>query len=209
MSPMPGLVHLVDDDPSIRRGMDRLLKVHGYEVRTYPDAAAFLEAPDGPGPACLLLDLRLPGLDGLGLQSRLAVRSQDLPIVFLTAHGDVPTAVQAMKAGALDFLPKPFEEASLLRALDAALDRSRLLQLERSEREHLSRTFQTLTPREREVLQGVLAGRLNKQIAFDLGIAEKTVKIHRGHALRKLGNPSLPTLARMASLGDFRVPPGE
>lgn len=191
-----GTVFLVDDEAAQRRAMTRLLGAHGLEVQAFAGAHEFLSAYDPALPGCLLLDLRMPGMSGLELQQELARRGSQIPIVFLTGHADVPTSVYSMKQGAVDFLQKPVQEERLLEALENAL---RLDAARRSEEDELRddrERLATLSSREREVLDAILAGSSNKQVAFALGIAERTVKLHRSRAFSKMGGPSLPELAR-------------
>jgi FixJ family two-component response regulator len=180
------IVHLVDDDAQVARALARLLREHGLETAVHGSAEAFLARPDLAGPACLVLDVNLPGLDGLGLQQRLAAQGAPMPIVFLTGHGDIPMSVRAIKAGAVDFLTKPVDAQTLLGAVHAALaedarTRQQLAGLAAIRRRHAS-----LTPREREVLAMLATGRLNKQIASDLGITEPTVKFHRARIMERM-----------------------
>jgi len=191
------LVRLVDDEPATRTALDRLLRAAGHRVRAYESAEAFLAADDPAEPGCLLLDVHMPGMDGLELQRTLVGRAA-LPIVFLTCHGTIPTSVRAMKAGAVDFLTKPVEKADLLRAIAAAVERDRRGRQERGEHAALWQRYERLTPREREVLQRVVQGQLNKQIAADLGTSEQNIKFHRGHVMRKMAVESLADLVRAA-----------
>jgi FixJ family two-component response regulator len=196
-------VYVVDDDASICRALARLLRSAGFAVQTFPSAKAFLDwsAPDRP--ACLVLDIRMPGPSGLDLQSALREADRLLPIVFITGHGDVATSVRAMKAGAVDFLQKPFDDQELLACVQRALETSRAQRAERAERAMLGQRVACLTPREREVLRLVVTGMLNKQIADTLDIAEKTVKVHRGRVMEKMRAGSVADLVRMtAKLGD-------
>jgi RNA polymerase sigma factor (sigma-70 family) len=191
-------VLIVDDDADIRESLQALLRSVGLESRAMDSLPDFLKSEPPPGPTCLILDVRLPGRSGLDYQRDLAAANVKLPIIFITGHGDVPMSVQAMKGGAIEFLTKPFRNQDLLDAIQLGLTRDRA----RCESEEALRTvrecFETLTPREREVMQHVVSGRLNKQIASDIGISEMTVKIHRGNVMRKMKAPSLPDLARMA-----------
>jgi FixJ family two-component response regulator len=197
-SPGP-VVYVVDDDEGMRTALCRLLEAAGYEARPYASAGDFLlaEAIDGPG--CVLLDLKLPGPSGLDLQEALAKREDALPVVFLTGHGDVPSSVRALKAGASDFLTKPVEREPLLAAVDKALAEDAVRRAERAEQRALQERYETLTPREREVMAHVVAGRLNKQIAAEIGAAERTVKAHRAQAMEKMQVDSLADLVRAAS----------
>jgi FixJ family two-component response regulator len=198
--PLPSSkVFLVDDDDSVRRGLGRLIKSGGYEVQTFVSARGFLENGDySKGPACLVLDVRMPGLNGLDLQRELQAANAILPIIFITGHGDIPTTVRAMKAGAVDFLPKPVKDVVLLRAIEQALARAVRDNAEREALEAQSKRLNTLTPREREVMALVVSGLLNKQIAFELGTVEKTIKVHRARVMQKMGVNSLAELVRLA-----------
>jgi FixJ family two-component response regulator len=191
-------VFVVDDDRSVRDGLRRLLSSLGMTVEVFPTAQAFLGArrPDAPG--CLVLDVRLPGLSGLDLQQELAKTDTTLPIIFLTGHGDIPMSVRAMKAGAIEFLTKPFREQDLLDAIRQAIERDRTARAERRELTELRRRYDTLTPRERDVMAGVVAGLLNKQIAAELGSAEATVKEQRGQVMQKMQAGSVADLVRSA-----------
>ena len=192
------VVYIVDDDPSVRRALARLVRSVGLQVETFPSAKAFLDHPAPDRPACLVLDIRLPGPSGLDLQSTLIQTRRDIPIIFITGHGDVPTSVRAMKGGAVDFLQKPFNDQDLLDCIHHAILMARQQRIERAERAELQSRFATLTPREREVLALVVTGILNKQIADRLGIAEKTTKVHRGRVMEKMQAQSVPDLVQMA-----------
>ncbi|MGA7904984.1 MAG: response regulator [Terrimicrobiaceae bacterium] len=198
MIPPGSLVFLVDDDPSVRKGLTRLLLSADCFVEVFSSAADFLAREPHTGPACLILDVRMPGLNGLDLQEMLTRQLRDEQIVFITGHADVPMSVHAMKAGAVDFLPKPFDNEALLRAVDNALARSAERTRQRIEQNSVRSRFDELTPREFEVLQFVIAGLLNKQIGAELGVAEKTIKVHRGHMTEKLGVKSVAELVRLA-----------
>jgi FixJ family two-component response regulator len=192
-------VFLVDDDDSVRRGLGRLIKSGGYDVQTFVSARGFLESGDyNKGPACLVLDVRMPGLSGLDLQRELQAANAILPIIFITGHRDIPTTVSAMKAGAVDFLPKPVKDVVLLRAIEQALARAVRDSAERDALEAQKQRLNTLTPREREVMALVVNGLLNKQIAFELGTVEKTIKVHRARVMQKMGVNSLAELVRLA-----------
>jgi len=191
------IVYVVDDDSSVCRAIARLIRSVGLGAETFPSAKAFLEHTGPDRPACLVLDIRLPGPSGLDLQEALSRAGRDVPIVFITGHGDVPTTVRAMKGGAIDFLQKPFDDHELLDCVRLALARSRAQRAERTERAQLQTRVDTLTPRERQVLLHVVAGKLNKQIASDLGIAEKTIKVHRGRVMQKMRAASVADLVRM------------
>lgn len=193
-----GTVFLVDDDEALRRATTRLLTACGYTVKAYGSAEEYLAALDPKATGCILLDLRMPGLSGLELQKMLVARKVALPIVFLTGHADVSTSVLGMKQGAIDFLQKPVREEDLLAALDRALQVEHESRDEKQEVAQLQARYDTLTPREREVLTEMVAGLRNKQTAFTLGIAERTVKLHRSRVLDKMGAPTLPDLVRMA-----------
>lgn len=190
-------VFAVDDDPSVRTGLGRLLRSAGFKAEVFATARAFLGAyrPDVTG--CLILDLAMPELDGLELQQQLAERGGALPIIFLTGHGDIPTSVRAMKLGAADFLTKPVDDRALLAAVEQAIHRSNILQQQRREVADIERRLATLTPREREVLEHLLTGKLNKQIAAALGTVEKTIKVHRARVMHKMRAPSLAALVRL------------
>jgi FixJ family two-component response regulator len=199
-------VYVVDDDESVCRALARLIRSVGLAATTFQSAKAFLDHTPPDGPVCLVLDVRLPGASGLDLQAALSQAGRDLPIVFITGHGDVPTTVRAMKGGAIDFLQKPFNDQELLDCVQRAIARSRTQRAERAERAELDRRFQTLTPREREILLHVVTGKLNKQIAGDLGIAEKTIKVHRGRVMEKMQAGSVAELVRMAEKLEQSLP---
>lgn len=183
-------VFVVDDDASVRKALERLLHAAGYAVETFASSAEYLQRAPFGGLGCLVLDVRMPDMDGLQLQEALARDAGSLPIVFLTGHGDIPTSVKAMRRGAVDFLTKPVDERDLFRAIELALAHRRDIVARRAR-------FASLTPRECEVLAGVIAGRLNKEIAARLGIAEKTVKVHRGRVMAKAGVLSVAELTRL------------
>jgi FixJ family two-component response regulator len=198
MSLAEATVFIVDDDPSICAALLRLFKSVGLPARSFTTAREFLDRAPQLGPGCLVLDMRLPGLSGLDLQGELARAGIDLPIIFLTAHGSVPLSVKAMKAGAVDFLEKPVEDQTLLDAVYQALEKDREARQAQDQRQALQERFATLTPRERQVFELVVIGKLNKEIAFDLGTVEKTVKVHRANLMRKLNCQSLAELVRLA-----------
>jgi FixJ family two-component response regulator len=187
---------VVDDEKPVRQSLERLLRSAGYATRTYASACEFLAAAPHAGPCCLILDMNMPEVDGFGLQHELEGRAEQ--IVFLTGHGDVPMCARAMKSGAIDFLGKPVDDHALLEAVERALKRSATLATAMSGRARARRKLDTLTARERAVFDRVVAGMLNKQIAADLEIAEKTVKVHRGRMMRKAGVVSVPDLVRLA-----------
>jgi FixJ family two-component response regulator len=192
------LIAIVDDDPSVRRGLQRLIRSAGWKAETFASAQEFLARPLADAPSCLVLDLQLPGLSGLHLQQRMAELGLDIPIVFLTGHGNIPASVQAMKAGAIEFLTKPVDEQNLLKAIQEAIERDRRTRQQQAEMHHLRGRYESLTAREQEVMQRVISGVLNKQIAGELSITEDTVKFHRGHVMRKMCADSLADLVRMA-----------
>jgi FixJ family two-component response regulator len=196
-------VYVVDDDEGVRRALARLLRAVGLRVETFPSAKDFLKHTLPDRPACLVLDVRLPGPSGLELQAALGEEQRALPIIFVTGHGNVPMSVSAMKSGALDFLQKPFNDHELLEAVQRALARSRQARAEKAERASVQRRFDALTPREREVLSLVVTGMLNKQIAARLGAAEKTIKVHRGRVMRKMAAESVAELVRMTQRLDL------
>ena len=191
------VVYVVDDDASVCRALGRLFRANGLSTETFPSAKAFLDHPMAVRPTCLILDVRLPGPSGLDLQEALARANRDVPIIFITGHSDVPSTVRAMKGGAVDFLQKPFNDQELLNCVHRALARSRDRLAERSIRAILDQRLRTLTARERDVLLEVVTGKLNKQIAGDLGIAEKTVKVHRGRVMQKMQAGSVADLVRI------------
>ena len=192
------MVFVVDDDPSVRKSLGRLLKTAGYLAKTFASAGEFMRRDAYPGPSCLVLDVQLPDLNGLELQQVLATSAHSLPIIFISGHGDIPTSVRAMKGGALDFLPKPFTAQDLLRVIGEALERNRREQKDHLEISIIQKRLDQLTPREYEVLCGVVAGKLNKQIAAELRVGEKTVKVHRGRVMEKMHADSLAELVRTA-----------
>jgi FixJ family two-component response regulator len=198
MSPPDRTVFVVDDDASIRRALTRLIKSAGYQVNTFASARDFLESGcHSEGLGCLVLDVRMPGLSGLDLQRELQNANLTLPIVFMTGHGDIPMSVTAMKAGAVDFLPKPVKDTDLLRAIKQALARAVHDRVERNELEDIQSRVEKLTPRERQVMGLVARGLLNKQIAFELGTVEKTIKVHRARVMQKMQVQSLADLVRL------------
>ena len=197
MQDVTSIVFVVDDDVSVRESLELLLRTAGWRAETFASAQEFLGRPHPAVPCCLVLDVTLPGLSGLDLQKRLAERT-DMPIIFITGHGDVPMTVQAMKAGAVEFLTKPFKDDVLLDAIRGAIERSRAALRLDSEMRALKDCYASLTPREREVMALVVSGLLNKQVGGELGISEITVKAHRGQVMRKMKATSLPDLVAMA-----------
>lgn len=201
-------VFLVDDDASVLRALKRLLKASGYGVRTYSSPLEFLAEHDGTIPGCAVLDVSMPGLDGLELQAALTAGSATRPIVFLTGAGDIPTSVRAMKAGAVDFLTKPASSGELIAAIERAIARDANARKTFGEIAAVEARLATLTPREREVLALVVAGRLNKQSAGDLGTSEKTIKVHRGRMMAKMGVRTVADLVRLVQAIELvREPP--
>ncbi len=198
------IVFVVDDDPSVREALQGLIRSVGLRVQTFGSAQEFLGSPRPDAPACLVLDVRLPGLSGLDLQRELVKAGVKLPIIFITGHGDIPMSVRAMKAGAVEFLTKPFRDQDLLDAIQQAIERDRIARQERVEMVELRHRFDSLTPREQQVMGLVVTGLLNKQIAAELGTSEVTIKVHRGQLMRKMGANSLPDLVRMA--GKLEIP---
>ena len=192
------VVHIVDDDESLRRAVDSLCRSVGFQTRTYGSAQEFLDAKQDDLPGCLVLDVRLPGISGLDFQSQLTALGIHLPVILVTGHGDIPMSVRAMKAGAVDFLPKPFRDQDLLDAVTAAVDRDRSRRLADGDANVLRDRFLTLSPREKQVMMLVTTGKMNKQVAGDLGLSEITVRIHRAAAMRKMGARTLADLVRMA-----------
>jgi FixJ family two-component response regulator len=192
------MVYVIDDDSAARTAVRSLLDSVGLRVETFGSARDFLEYPRPDAPACMVLDVRLPGVSGLDFQRDLAARNIAIPIIFITGHGDIPMSVEAMKAGAVEFLTKPFRGQVLLDAIQKAIERDRAVRAQESQIIELRARAASLTPREHEVMQFVISGLLNKQIAAALGTSERTIKIHRGQAMRKMGADSLPDLVRMA-----------
>lgn len=199
MSPATPIVFIVDDDISVREALELLIRCEGWQPETFASAQEFLDRPRTLVPSCLVLDVSLPGVNGLDLQNRVAVERADIPIIFITGHGDIPMTVQAMKAGAVEFLTKPFSDEVLLNAIRQGLERSRLVLGHEAEMQALQDCYVSLTPRERQVMALVVTGLLNKQVGGELGITEITVKAHRGKVMQKMKADSLPDLVKMAA----------
>jgi FixJ family two-component response regulator len=208
MTVQNAVVYVVDDDPSVRKSLARLMRSAGFEACTFTSALEFIEGKKPESPACLVLDLNMPGLNGLQLQEYLLDHEISLPIVFITGYGTVPDSVKAMKAGAVDFLQKPFTDEDLLAAIARAFEADLRARQNRKQLKQLRESLETLTPRECEVFRLVAAGMLNKQIAFQLGTVEKTVKVHRARVMAKMGAHSVADLVRFADkLGISSYPP--
>jgi FixJ family two-component response regulator len=200
MIPSNSLVFLIDDDASVRKGVSRLLRSAGYSSEAFASAPDFLTREQHSGPACVIVDVRMPGINGMDLQNVLIQRRREEQLVFITGHGDISMCAQAMKAGAVDFLPKPFRDSELLQCVERALARSAEQRRRDIEKAAARRLLDLLTPREFEVMQFVVTGMLNKQIANELGIAEKTIKVHRGRVMKKLGIVSVADLVRLVEI---------
>ena len=199
MTTVKPIVFVVDDDVWLRESLETLIKDEGWQPETFASAQEFLDHPPTFSPSCLVLDICLPGLNGLELQKRVAVERTDMPIIFITGHGDIPMSVGAMKAGAVEFLTKPFNDTVLLAAIRQALERSRKALSQEEERHELRDRYASLTPRERDVMTLVVSGLLNKQVAGELGISESTVKAHRGQVMQKMNANSVADLVKMTA----------
>ncbi|KZC75998.1 two-component system response regulator [Sphingobium yanoikuyae] len=199
------LVHVIDDDPSMRSAVTRLLRSVEVVAVTYESANAFLEAHHPDVPSCLLLDVRLPGISGLDFQSRLEALGIHMPVIMITAHGDIQMTVQAMKAGAIDFLEKPFRDQALIDAVATAIEQDKRRRRQQSEQVEIIQRYETLSDRERQVMGLITNGALNKQAAFELGLSEITIKVHRATAMKKMGARTLPDLVKLSE----RLRPGE
>jgi FixJ family two-component response regulator len=198
------IVYVVDDDASVRRGLSNLVRSVGLRVEVFASASEFLAVKRPDAPACLILDVRLPGLSGLDFQTELTKARNQIPIIFITGHGDIPMTVKAMKAGAIEFLTKPFRDQDLLDAVRVALERARATHESEQSAAQLRARFEALTPREQEVMAWVTGGLLNKQVAAEIGVTEITVKVHRGKLTRKMGARSLAELVKMADMLGIR-----
>jgi len=198
MTPEEATVFVVDDDTSVRTALKRLVESLGFKVKTFDSAQAFLECGPHNGPACLILDVRMPGMSGMELQKQLIHTGIGIPIIFITGHGSIPMSVKAMKAGAVDFIEKPFDDQKLIDAINTALKEDEKFRIEQAQIKDVQCRIDSLTSREHEVFSLVVTGLLNKQIAFDLGMSEKTVKVHRARIMQKMKAESLADLIRMA-----------
>ena len=206
MTEPTSIVFVVDDDPSVRRAIKRLVESVGLHVELFGSATEFINSSHPDVASCLVLDIRLPGISGLDFQRELVQAKNGIPIVFITAHGDIPMTVRAMKAGAVEFLTKPFRDQDLLDAIQVGLERDRVRRQRQAETAMLRERFESLTPREREILPLVVSGLLNKQVAAEIGATEATVKVHRSQLMRKMGASSLADLVRMSEKMEIAVP---
>lgn len=202
-APSP-FVFVIDDDESVRRGLKRLLRSANYESEVFKSASDFLARPPHPGPACVIVDVQMPGINGIDFQQALIQRRREEQLVFITGHGNIPMCARVMKAGAVDFLPKPFKSQDLLKCIEDALHRSTEQRSRAAERNEARRLLDLLTPREFEVMQLVIRGMLNKQVGGELGVAEKTVKVHRGRLMLKLGVTSVAELVQLVQKAEVR-----
>ena len=199
-------VFVIDDDESVRRGLKRFLRSAKYENEVFKSASDFLARPPHPGPACVIVDVQMPGINGIDFQQALIQRRREEQLVFITGYGDIPMCARVMKAGAVDFLPKPFKSQELLKCIKDALHRSAEQRGRAAERNEARRLLDLLTPREFEVMQLVIRGMLNKQVGGELGVAEKTVKVHRGRMMQKLGVTSVAELVQLVQKAEIRLP---
>jgi FixJ family two-component response regulator len=199
-------IFVIDDDPSVRKSLSRLLRSAGYQVEAFPSAEQFLAREHFHGIGCILLDIQMPGLSGMDLQEQLNKAGYHMPIIFVTGHGDIPTSVQAMKKGAVEFLTKPFDDKELLVAVESAVEKDNRERSQYDEAQDIRSRIELLTPREYEIFGYVITGMLNKQIAAKLKIAEKTVKVHRGRVMEKLGASSVAELVRLAEKAGIEPP---
>ena len=206
MTRLGSIVFVVDDDSSVRKSLGRLLRSADHEMEAFPSASDFLARPLHPGPSCVIIDVQMPGLNGIALQEALIQRRRQEQLVFITGHGDIPMCAKAMKAGAVDFLPKPIKSAELLKCVDRALQRSTEQRERAAVKAEARRLLDLLTPREFEVMQTLLTGMLNKQVGAELGMAEKTVKLHRGRIMQKVGVVSVAELVRVAASAGMTLP---
>ena len=206
MNEPTSIVYVIDDDPSVRRAIKRLVESVGLHVELFGSATEFMNSGRPDVTSCLVLDIRLPGISGLDFQRDLIAAKDEIPLIFITAHGDIPMTVRAMKAGAVEFLTKPFRDQDLLDAIQIALERDRVRRLHQAETAMLRERLESLTPREREILPLVVSGLLNKQVAAEIGATEATVKVHRSQLMRKMGASSLADLVRMSEKMGIAVP---
>src|SRR5690242_20439007 len=206
MTSQSPLVFVIDDDDSVRKGLKRLLRSANYESEVFKSASDFLARPPHPGPACVIVDVQMPGVNGIDFQKALIQRRREEQLIFITGYGNITMCAQVMKAGAVDFLPKPFKSRELLKCVEHALDRSAEQRRRAAERNEARRLLDLLTPREFEVMQLITTGMLNKQVGGELGVAEKTVKVHRGRLMQKLGVTSVAELVHIVQRAEIRLP---